>query len=409
MIKIMNIKNLLLVIFQIILIIYSLETLLYLSLGDEQKLLHNIKGKRIELAKEMNLQYDIRDEAEVYLTEKKKNNNLYIPFFFHKSTFSTDFVKNLISKNNLVPFRGPINKQTLSCDESLNYKIINNDKYGFKNPNKVYENKIDIVLIGDSYTEGFCEDENNDVAGHLRKKNLNSVNLGVAGSGPLLSLAISREYFENLKPKYVVYLYFEGNDLLDLSWENTIFLKNYLQPEYKLNYISQNFSIQKTLEEFQKEKDIELSSREIAKNTYIKKGNNFFSIIKDILEIRNIKGILRSSILSNKNINDLNLFYEVVNSIKNEAELNGSKFIFIYLPSWSRYFEKFNDDLSIFNKKKEIIANIRSKGIYTIDFEEIFSKINNKKDFFPLGFIGHYNSAGYNLISIEIANEIKKQ
>ena len=84
-------------------------------------------------------------------------------------------------------------------------------------------------MLGDSYAEGLCENEINDTAGHLRSLGLNTINYGVTGTGPLTSLAIAREYIKTFKPKYVIYLYFEGNDLRDLNWEKNTFLKKYLK------------------------------------------------------------------------------------------------------------------------------------------------------------------------------------
>ena len=64
-----------------------------------------------------------------------------------------------------------------------------------------------------------CEDTKNDIAGHLNKKDNNTVNFGVTGTGPLISLGILKEFGNNFKPKNTIYLYFEGNDLDELNFE----------------------------------------------------------------------------------------------------------------------------------------------------------------------------------------------
>ena len=69
-------------------------------------------------------------------------------------------------------------------------------------PNEVYKKPIDLIILGDSYAEGWCYNEKDDVAGLLREKNINSLNFGIAGAGPILSLAVMREYVKNLNPKY---------------------------------------------------------------------------------------------------------------------------------------------------------------------------------------------------------------
>ena len=75
------------------------------------------------------------------------------------------------------------------------------------------------MLLGDSYAEGFCVKGSEDIAGNLNKNGFITVNYGVAGTGPLISLAIMREFGDLIKPKNFIYLYFEGNDLERLNWE----------------------------------------------------------------------------------------------------------------------------------------------------------------------------------------------
>lgn len=402
------IKRFLIIFIYLILIVYTVEVLLYYFVGDEQKSLINIKQKRIEIAKKKNIYYDDRTEIEVYLEEKKLNNSLSLPFYFNRSYFHTLTAQEEIKKNQIIPFRGPINHQTLSCAEDLEYKLIQNDKYGFKNPNSVYKNNIEIVLIGDSYAEGLCENEKNDISGNLRNLNINTINLGVTGSGPLLSLAILREYLSEFKPNYVVYLYFEGNDLYDLNWEKKTYLLNYLNSSYSLNYLNKKIQLQKFLKKFQKTKNLELESINLNNKETIKKESTYLSILKDILEVQSIKGILRSSLLLDKSVIDTSLYFKVLDKINEEVKKNNSELIFIYLPSWSRYFTKFNKDELIFNKKNEIISYVSSKKIKFIDFENILSIKKDKQKYFPLGFVGHYNKTGYNFIANLIKNELNK-
>ena len=177
----------------IILILYSLEILTYFFIiPEEQKLLTDIQNSRIKIAEAKNIQIDKRTKIKAFLDEKDKISELDVNFYFNKDFEQYSTFQNSIKKQTIIPFRGPINKLTLSCNEELKYLIINNDKYGFKNSNKIYENKISIAILGDSYAEGLCQDNENDISGHLIKQGINSINLGVTGSGPLLSLAITR-------------------------------------------------------------------------------------------------------------------------------------------------------------------------------------------------------------------------
>lgn len=98
------------------------------------------------------------------------------------------------------------------------------DKYGFRNPMDLKD--WDVVIAGDSFTEGCALDDNDiftRVAGELLGVSVK--NLGVGGTGPLSHLCYLRHYGkpENRnvgKPKIALLAFFHGNDILDLMREN---------------------------------------------------------------------------------------------------------------------------------------------------------------------------------------------
>ena len=68
--------------------------------------------------------------------------------------------------------------------------------------------KIDIVMIGDSYTEGYAAKNNETIAAVLKEFNFSVVNIGKAGNGPLLEFATLNEYAKPLKPKILLWLFY---------------------------------------------------------------------------------------------------------------------------------------------------------------------------------------------------------
>ena len=46
-----------------------------------------------------------------------------------------------------------------------------------------------------------------------------TLNLGIAGDGPLMMLATMREYLDEINPKIVLWFYCEDNDLVELLGE----------------------------------------------------------------------------------------------------------------------------------------------------------------------------------------------
>ena len=70
----------------------------------------------------------------------------------------------------------------------------------------------------------------------------------MGGMGPLFQLALFREYIEPLRPKKVVWVFYEGNDLDDLSYESQYDrLRAYLDPAYTQKLIHQQPVIDKIL------------------------------------------------------------------------------------------------------------------------------------------------------------------
>jgi len=208
----------------------------------------NIESARIEIAKNKNIRYDSRSPEEFFFQNKKALKSLE-PVFYYSPLFDRYETFLKAKKNNsIIPFRGPINSKSISCAEDLNYRFIENDKYGFKNSNLLYDKKINSILIGDSYAEGFCVKRENDIAGNLNKKGFNTLNFGVAATGPLVSLAVMREFGNFIKPKNSIYIYFEGNDLAGLNWEKKDSnLIQYLNKEYSVNYLKNYENIKKFL------------------------------------------------------------------------------------------------------------------------------------------------------------------
>lgn len=129
--------------------------------------------------------------------------------------------------HKLFTLGGVSRKATVYCNESGDYAIYESDEHGFNNPAGIWRQKPKVVLTGDSFTQGACVGPGEDIAGQLRKMGINALNLGMGGCGPLIELAMMKEYVEFLKPEFVLWMYFEGNDLREIIREKTSFFARY--------------------------------------------------------------------------------------------------------------------------------------------------------------------------------------
>ncbi len=94
------------------------------------------------------------------------------------------------------------------------------DKNGFRNSQDL--RAADLVVIGDSYIEGYLTSEAKlitTILAELQGKRV--ANLGHSGYGPQQELAVLKRFGLPLKPKTVIWAFFEGNDFIDAEGYDT--------------------------------------------------------------------------------------------------------------------------------------------------------------------------------------------
>jgi hypothetical protein len=88
------------------------------------------------------------------------------------------------------------------------------DQWGYRNPTEMKQ--ANIVLIGDSFVEGWYVSDEQTVASQLGQRLGQFVaNLGVAGYGTMQELRVLKSDALAKKPKVIAWFFFEGNDLYD--------------------------------------------------------------------------------------------------------------------------------------------------------------------------------------------------
>ena len=182
---------------------------------------NNIYGQRYKIAKKDNLFYDKRNRLEIIKDLKNQNQEAFpvIP--------PTGFYKRFKDKYKILPLGGISNVLTVHCNESGKWSIYKSDAYGFNNKDFFYnyENKKRILIIGDSFAQGACVEQNNTLAGQLNKINLEAKSFGMDGNGPITALATLREYAKIIEPEYIIWV-LHDNDIGDLKRElENVFLK----------------------------------------------------------------------------------------------------------------------------------------------------------------------------------------
>jgi hypothetical protein len=336
------------------------------------------KREKLYLENEKKI-FDMRSKKEVFIQALKKDKSSSV-------ALSKNFFK--IDNKNLFSLAGISNSRTIYCNENGYYSEYLSDRYGFNNPDHEWdEEKIDILLLGDSFVHGACINPPNDIASVLRRISQQSVlNLGFRGNGPVMNYATLKEYFPE-KTKKIFWFYYEGNDLIDLKVNR----KNKILQDYLVtNDFKQN------LKNYQSKID-KITKKKIHAALNIRNYINY----KHIFILHNIRLLINKNII-NKDNKNLNVFFEILKKSKEFADINDSEFYLVYLPTYKRYVGNFNNQ-----NYEKIIKFSKDNKIFFIDIHKnVFSETKNPKEFFPFEMGGHYNIKGYDVIAKYIFDKI---
>ena len=89
-----------------------------------------------------------------------------------------------------LPLGSQSQRFVVHCNESGIWSTYWSDEKGFNNPLGTWsEDRIDVMLLGDSFVHGACVDEGEDYGSLIRQTGKSVLNLGQRGNGPLLNLA----------------------------------------------------------------------------------------------------------------------------------------------------------------------------------------------------------------------------
>ena len=304
-----------------------------------------------------------------------------------------------------LPLGSAPNVLTFSCSEDEGFISFKTDRFGFRNANQLWENKMhDILIIGDSHAESGCVKKSIQ---EYFDPSIKIVTLGKGGNGPLTSLAVMTEYLEVYSPK-VIYLLIHPNDYavpinhrdgydidLEREWDD-IQLQRYLNnPEFNIGYFKYlNLSLLKKFAiDYSQQKVNESSFQKSKLNTRIA---NIFSYNFLKTYIQPLSSINKLSKFLNPEIKyvDKNKLIKIYKSMIARAKQKNTQIRFVLLPQKT---------LCTNNQINRYITEISSEiKMDTLDFT---LKLCNLKLFAIHG--SHLNSDGYEKLSKMINSDFE--
>lgn len=316
---------------------------------------------------------------------------------------------------HIFPLAGISNTFSVFCSTRNGIVTYISDEHGFNNPKNIWtQPSTQLVSVGDSFTHGECVNSSDNSSAELRTKYPNSLNLGWAGTGPLAQYAVIREYVEPIRPEIVLWFYYEGNDLTDLTLEQTKFpiLKQYLSDtSFTQNLIRNQLNIDRQLKNYVDYHMSNLPQLKQAQYEAAAEEAKFLSGLKDVVTFRNLGRKVHHSVTlmrsdSNPPIptvtdQTVTTFSQLLKTSSQDISSWNGRLFFVYLPSYSRYSEtaSFNryDDDGLYHSK--VISEVTKLAIPTIDISEAFDAHPDPLSLWPDRMNGHYNETGYSLVA----------
>jgi hypothetical protein len=309
-----------------------------------------------------------------------------------------------VGNRETIPLSGKANALTVLCNESGTTIGYHSDSLGFRNPQHVWEPiQPDIVLIGDSFTQGFCRPEGETVADSLRRAGINTLNLGLTGAGPLSELGVFNEYIPLVQPSRVYWLFYEGNDLVDISFERRTLLYRYLDTAFSQNLIARRGNIDAAITRFA---DSLLSTHRAPSLSEKIQG---FILLR---RLRTATGLYRQPHFDQTNeLEEAQILEAVLARVSSDVHSWGGEIRLVYLPERRRFNRKTRavvgerHDPVVVQQRVERIAY--RLGIPVIDVASIFAAQENPASLWNARRY-HYNAAGYALVAKAIIEDLKQ-
>lgn len=275
------------------------------------------------------------------------------------------------------------------CNESGRYANFVTDRFGFRNPDAVWDGSVDVVAVGDSFTMGSCLDEEDSLIGQLRAGGQRILNLGMGANGPLIELAALVEYARWAKPKSILWFFFP-NDFEDLDRE----LENSILPKYLHTDFSQG--LMGRAKEIGPVIDAVVEKYWVGVRTSVSPVENFafFPNLNNLIRFVRLRyAEPRTGLKPPKT----EVLLSIIDRAQSEAKRAGARFLFVYLPDCVGH--SYGQD----RWKKPLLDSLTTRGVTVVDTEGVIGNLSRQGKlayFYCPG--SHFNASGARSAAFEV-------
>jgi lysophospholipase L1-like esterase len=301
-----------------------------------------------------------------------------------------------------IPLSGLANALTILCNESGTTIGYRSDSLGFRNPPDAWASQeADVALIGDSFTHGFCRPEDETIAARLRRSGRRVINVGLTGAGPLAELGVLREFVSRLRPNDVYWLFYEGNDLLDITSERNTLLFKYLSPGFTQRLFERRLIVDSAVRHFAD------SLRDSYRPPSIRQKTVSFLLLR---KLRTATGLYKQPQVSSGDEREETAILErILEQASEEVKSWGGQLHVVYLPERRRFNKRTrpvvgenHDPLNVQQRIRSICLRLR---IPLIDVADRFASQPHPASLWNARRY-HYNAAGYAIVADAIRADL---
>jgi hypothetical protein len=307
-------------------------------------------------------------------------------------------VMNTRSGQPFFPLSMGSNAVTIACNEGdqRDFPIWRTDRYGYNNDDAVYSRRELIMIAGGSFALGSCVHTDENLAGVLRRNGYPAFSAGIGQFGPIATLATLKEYGTHLKPKTVLWQYFDPNDVALLprrELRSTILLQ-YLKPDFSQDLIHR----QREVDEFWKNAGPLIEAYEQGFLASPEAQAAWETRLDENLPL--VREVLGNDITSLRDDDNVLRIYERVFTIAQRRVSSwGGKIFLVIIPNNDTYFSG-----SVPKYQVPVARIMRNLNIPIIDVDPVMRATGDPLQFYPRRGMGaaHFNAKGYALAARQI-------
>ncbi len=310
-----------------------------------------------------------------------------------------------------LPFGGVSNKKTVFCNEGGTWALFDADEHGFNNPKGIWgAPPLDVAILGDSYSQGACVPQDKITAAHVRKKFPKTLTLGMCANGPLMEYASLKELVVDLRPRIVLWVYY-NNDLSDMDVEaqSDVLMKYVDDDAFRQGLAARQAAIDGALDAYLRDAgsrapawpsglaSVGLTRRStplFLQDVVMREGHSSFSAF---LRLDWFTNAIATRLLQ-KNFFDeapkWDLFRRVLTKARTTVDGWGGKTYFVYLPDAYYMSKKVKMEQP---NRKGVLEAARAAGMKIIDVHEVFMALPDPDKMRP-HYEAHFTEEGFELV-----------